>query len=307
MTGENPEKNNAMHCGVIAVIGAPNAGKSTLVNALVGTKVAIVSHKVQTTRTRLMGIAMDGQTQLVLVDTPGIFAPKRRLDRAMVQTAWGEIGDADQIVLMIDAKRGVSEDVERILEGLNSIKVPVILILNKVDALKDKTKLLRLVEELNARHKFAETFMLSALNGSGVADLKSYLTAHMPEGPWLFPEDQVSDVTARIMAAEITREQVFLQLHDELPYAITVETEKWEERKDGSVRIEQVIFVERDTQKRIVIGKGGSRLKSIGEKARLAMEELLGHRVHLFLFAKTDPRWSDSRERYENIGLDWID
>lgn len=296
-----------MKCGVVAVIGAPNAGKSTLVNALVGTKVAIVSQKVQTTRTRLMGIAMAEEAQLVLIDTPGIFAPRRRLDRAMVATAWGEVGDADIILLLIDAQRGINEDVEAILKGLQETKRPIVLILNKVDALKDKAKLLKLAQMLNEPHKFAETFMVSALEGSGVQDLKAYLAAQAPEGPWLFPEDQVSDVTARIMAAELTREQVYLQLHDELPYSISVETESWDARKDGSVRIEQVIFVERDSQKGIVIGKGGARLKSIGEAARVGMEDLLGTRVHLFLFVKVDPRWQDNREHYQNIGLDWVE
>lgn len=296
-----------MYCGVIAVIGAPNAGKSTLVNALVGAKVAIVSHKVQTTRARLMGIAMAGQRQMVLVDTPGIFAPKRRLDRAMVHTAWGQIEDADQIIFLVDAQRGLTHDVELILNGLKGKKQPVILVLNKVDALKDKAKLLKLAAALHERHPFEETFMISALAGGGVMDLRSYLADKMPSGHWLFPEEQISDVTSRLMAAEITREQVYLQLHDELPYSITVETESWQGRKDGSVRIEQIIFVERDTQKRIVIGKSGTRLKSIGAAARVAMEELFGHRVHLFLFVKTDPRWSDSKERFQNIGLDWVE
>lgn len=294
------------HCGLVAVVGAPNAGKSTLVNALVGQKVAIVSAKVQTTRTRLMGIAVAGAAQLLLVDTPGIFRPRRRLDRAMVQAAWEGAEDADVILLVVDARTGMAESVEAIVEGLAQRQEPVWLVLNKVDATA-KDKLLKLTLLFNERMAFAETFMVSATTGDGVSDLKAKLAAVMPEGPWHFPEDQVSDVTTRLLAAEITREQLYRQLHEELPYASTVETEKWEERRDGSAVIHQQILVERDSQRAIVLGKGGAQIKKLGAAARAEMEEQLGRRVHLFLHVKVKPDWSEDRSVYRDMGLGWVD
>ena len=277
-------------CGVIAIVGAPNAGKSTLVNALVGQKVAIVSAKAQTTRTRIMGIAIHGETQILLLDTPGIFAPKRRLDRAMVAAAWGGAADADLIALVIDAERGFSNRLEEMLDQLKARREPKLLVLNKVDLVK-KEALLLLTTQLNERLDFAETFMVSAATGDGVADLKAALAARMPEGPWHFPEDQVSDATDRMLAAEITREQIYNQLYNELPYASAVETEKYEERKDGSVAIHQQILVGRDTQKAIVLGKGGARIKEIGARAREQLAVLLGRKVHLCLHVKVNPKW----------------
>ncbi len=301
MNSETPTR-----CGVVAVVGAPNAGKSTLVNALVGQKVAIVSPKVQTTRTRLMGLAVEGPTQLLLVDTPGIFKPRRRLDRAMVSAAWEGTSDADIVALVVDSKAGLREDVLDLIDGLGSRPEPKILVLNKVD-IAAKDKLLSTIARANERMPFAETFMVSALTGDGVGDLKTYLAKAMPEGPWHFPEDQVSDVTTRLLAAEITREQLYRQLHEELPYASTVETEKWEQRRDGSAVVHQQILVERDTQKAIVLGKGGAQIKAIGAAARAEMEELLGHRVHLFLHVKVKPDWANDRETYRDMGLDWVD
>lgn len=293
-------------CGFVALIGAPNAGKSTLLNALVGAKVAIVTHKVQTTRTRITGIGLHEETQLVFIDTPGIFEPKRRLDRAMVSAAWKGSEDAETTVLLVDAKKGVTEEVERILEGLKNAGRTAILALNKIDGIK-REGLLALTEKLNESGLFTDTFMISALKGDGVADLKSFLAGLAPTGPWMYPEDQVSDITMRMLAAEITREKVYLRLHDELPYATTVETEKWEERKDGSVRIEQVIHVERETQKGIVIGKGGTMLKTLGKMAREEMEEEFGCRVHLFLHVRTTERWAEDRTMYQDMGLDYVD
>lgn len=293
-------------CGFVALIGAPNAGKSTLLNALVGAKVAIVTHKVQTTRTRITGIGLLEETQLVFIDTPGIFEPKRRLDRAMVSAAWKGSEDAETTVLLVDAKKGVTEEVERILEGLKTAGRTAILALNKIDGIK-REGLLALTEKLNESGLFTDTFMISALKGDGVADLKSFLAGLAPVGPWMYPEDQVSDITMRMLAAEITREKVYLRLHDELPYATTVETEKWEERKDGSVRIEQVIHVERETQKGIVIGKGGSMLKTLGKMAREEMEEEFGCRIHLFLHVRTTERWAEDRTMYQDMGLDYVD
>ena len=292
------------HCGVVAVVGAPNAGKSTLVNTLVGQKVAIVSPKVQTTRTRLMGIAISGEAQLMLVDTPGIFSPRRRLDRAMVQAAWEGATGADVILLLVDGRGGLTADVSAILESLAKRDEPVMLALNKVDVAR-KDKLLTLTARLHERLAFAETFMISALTGDGVPDVEAALAKAMPEGPWHFPEDQVSDVTTRLLAAEITREQLYRQLHEELPYASTVETEKFEERKDGSAAIHQQILVERDTQRAIVLGKGGAQIKKIGATARAELQELLGRRVHLFLHVKVKANWSDDREVYRDMGLDW--
>ena len=293
-------------CGFVAVVGAPNAGKSTLVNALVGQKVAIVSPKAQTTRTRLMGVAMDGDTQIVLIDTPGIFAPERRLDRAMVAAAWGSIDNAEAIVLVVDAMSKPTEKVERLLAGLQNRKEPLILALNKVDIAK-KEKLLVLAENLAARANFAEIFFISAQTGDGVAELKTHLTSRMPEGVWHFPADEVSDAPERMLAAEITREQLFRQLHEELPYQSTVETEQFKTRPDGSAEIHQQIYVARDTQRAIVLGKGGSRIKDIGSKAREELAELLGRKVHLFLHVKVKANWDEDRGVYRDMGLDWVD
>jgi len=289
--------------GFVAVIGAPNAGKSTLVNALVGQKVAIVSPKAQTTRARLMGIAIDGPTQILLVDTPGIFAPKRRLDRAMVAAAWTGAQDADLILLVIDASAKLREEV---LEGLEKREHPLFLVLNKIDLVK-KEKLLALASDLTARLNPDQVFMISAAQGDGVADLKWALAAAMPSGPWLYPEDEVSDATDRMIAAELTREQIVNQLHQELPYATAVETETWTDRPDGSTEIRQQILVERDSQKAIVIGKGGRRLKEIGASARAQIAEHLGRPVHLFLHVKVNPRWDEDRSLYREIGLEWAD
>ncbi|GMV63030.1 MAG: GTPase Era [Parvibaculum sp.] len=291
-------------CGFVAIIGAPNAGKSTLLNQLVGSKVAIVTHKVQTTRARIRGIAMEGDTQIVFVDTPGIFKPKRRLDRAMVEAAWGGAGDADLIILMVDMESGREEDLTRIVDGLKSQGRKAILVLNKVDACP-REKLLKTAAALNETGIFTETFMISALKGDGVADLKKYIAGLMPPGPWHYPEDQAADVPLRSLAAEVTREKLFLRLHDELPYSLTVETESWEQKKDGSIRISQVIFVERDSQKKIALGKGGQTIKTVGQLAREELEEMLGCRVHLFLFVKVRENWSDDRERYREMGLDF--
>lgn len=292
--------------GFVAVLGAPNAGKSTLVNRLVGTKVSIVSPKVQTTRTRVLGILMEGPAQIILVDTPGIFAPKRRLERAMVNAAWSGAADADMVLLLVDAERGFDDDTRSIVAKLKDSGRTVVLALNKIDLIK-RDKLLGLAKELNEALAFARTFMISAEKGDGVADLVAYLAASMPESPWLFPEDQISDMPQRMLAAEITREKVFLQLHQELPYAITVETENWEARKDGSVRIDQVIYVQRDSQKAIVLGKAGRQIKAIGAAARQELELLLEQRVHLFLHVKVRENWLDDRERYREMGLDWGD
>lgn len=305
-TSENMPQAEAgqTRCGFVAIIGAPNAGKSTLLNQLVGSKVAIVTHKVQTTRSRIRGIAMEGDTQIVFVDTPGIFKPKRRLDKAMVDAAWGGAGDADAIILMVDAEYEREEDLERIIEGLKSQGRKAILVLNKIDATK-REKLLKLAERLNETGIFTDTFMISAMKGSGVADLRRHLAKMMPVGPWHYPEDQAADVPLRSLAAEVTREKLFLRLHDELPYSLTVETEEWEQKKDGSIRIAQVIFVERDSQKKIALGKGGQTIKTVGQLARQELEEMLETKVHLFLFVKVRENWSDDRERYREMGLDF--
>jgi GTP-binding protein Era len=292
--------------GFVAVIGAPNAGKSTLVNALVGQKVAIVSPKAQTTRARLMGIAIQGRSQILLVDTPGIFEPRRRLDRAMVAAAWGGAGEADLVLLVVDADAGIGRTVERILEGLTERELPLWIALNKVDLVKKET-LLGLSMKLTERLNPDKVFMISASQGDGVPDLKDALADAMPEGPWLYPEDEVSDATDRMIAAELTREQIVNQLHQELPYATVVETETWEDRPDGSTEIRQQILVERDSQKAIVIGKGGSRLKSIGAAARGEIAHHLGRKVHLFLHVKVNPRWDEDRSIYREIGLEWAD
>jgi GTPase len=295
-------------CGYIALIGAPNAGKSTLLNRLVGQKLAIVTPKVQTTRSRLLGISVEGEAQLIFVDTPGIFAPRRRLDRAMVAAAWAGSADADATVLLVDAAatRGsaADRDTEHIVARLKEGGRRAILALNKVDLVRRDTLLGR-AETLFKAGVFDHVFMISGLNGDGVEDLKRHLSTTVPEGPFLFPEDQLSDAQERWLAAEVTREQVFLQLHDELPYAATVETETWEERKDGSVKIEQVIYVRRASQRAIALGQGGQKIKAIGAKARAELETLLGRRVHLFLFVKVRDNWIEDPERYAALGLDY--
>ena len=291
-------------CGFIALIGAPNAGKSTLINALVGTKVTIVSHKVQTTRTLLRGIAIEGDAQLVFIDTPGIFAPKRRLDRAMVASAWTGAHDADLVGVLIDAKRGIDTEAGALLDGLAAVSQPRVLIINKVDLI-DKPALLALTQLANARTEFRATFMISALTGDGVADLKRWLAAEVPTGPWHYPEDQITDAPLRQLAAEITREKLYLRLHQELPYQSTVETASWQERKDGSVRIEQTIFVERESQRKIVLGKGGQTIKAIGAEARREIAEVIEQPVHLFLFVKVREGWGDDPERYREMGLEF--
>ena len=293
-------------CGLVAIVGAPNAGKSTLVNALVGQKVAIVSPKAQTTRTRLMGIALHGETQMMLLDTPGIFEPNRRLDRAMVQAAWGGAQDADIILFVVDSKAGLGAKVERIIEGLRHRPEPKMLVLNKVD-IAAKDKLLVHAARLNEMLDFTDVLMVSAETGDGLDLLKDKIAEYLPEGPWHFPEDQVSDATDRMTSAEITREQLYLQLHSELPYATAIETEKYTERDDGSVEIHQQIKVERDSQKAIVLGKGGARLKQIGSAARAEIAKSLGCRVHLYLHVKVDPKWDEDRGLYRDIGLDWVD
>ncbi len=293
-------------CGLVAIVGAPNAGKSTLVNALVGQKVAIVSPKAQTTRTRLMGIALHGETQMMLLDTPGIFEPNRRLDRAMVQAAWGGAQDADIILFVVDSKAGLGAKVERIVEGLRHRPEPKMLVLNKVD-IAAKDKLLVHAARLNEMMDFTDVLMVSAETGDGLDLLKDKIADYLPEGPWHFPEDQVSDATDRMTSAEITREQLYLQLRAELPYATAIETEKYTERDDGSVEIHQQIKVERDSQKAIVLGKGGARLKQIGSAARAEIAKSLGCRVHLYLHVKVDPKWDEDRGLYRDIGLDWVD
>nr|WP_319484663.1 GTPase Era [uncultured Cohaesibacter sp.] len=298
------QPDHKIRCGYVALIGAPNAGKSTLVNQIVGSKVSIVTHKVQTTRSLIRGIALKDENQVIFVDTPGIFAPKRRLETAMVNAAWGGARDADVIGMIVDARKGLNEQIETILDRLADIKLPKVLILNKIDLVKRDT-LLALAQEINERLTFDETFMVSALNGDHTNDLLDYFSEHMPEGPWLYPEDMISDLPMRQLASEITREKVFLRLHQELPYASTVETEKWEQKKDGSVRIEQVIYVERDNQKMIVLGKGGATIKAISMAARKELSELLEANVHLFLFVKVRERWVDDPERYREMGIDF--
>ena len=292
--------------GFVAVVGAPNAGKSTLVNALVGQKVAIVSAKAQTTRSRLMGIAVAGEAQILLVDTPGIFEPKRRLDRAMLAAAWSGADDADLILLVVDSAAGVTREVEQAIAGLDKRRHPLFIALNKVDLVK-KPQLLGLAAQLTERLDPQQLFMISAAQGDGVPDLKAALAQAVPESPWLYPEDEVSDATDRMIAAELTREQIYEQLYQELPYAAAVETESWEDRADGSTAIRQRILVERDSQKAIVIGKGGKRLKDIGQKAREAIAEHLGRKVHLFLHVKVNPKWGEDRSLYQDMGLEWSD
>lgn len=291
-------------CGYVAIVGPPNAGKSTLLNMLVGSKVAIVTPKVQTTRTRVLGIAMEGETQIVFVDTPGIFAPKRRLDRAMVRAAWTGAKDADRVVVLIDSQKGLDAEAEGVIAGLKSSQRAAALALNKIDAI-EKPKLLDLASRFSAAYPFDAIYMISALTGNGVPELKAALAGMMPEGPWLYPEDQAADMSERLLASEITREQVFLKLHQELPYAAHVETEGWKDGKKGDVRIEQTIYITRDNHKAIVLGKGGRTVKAIGAAARAEMEKVLDRRVHLFLFVKVRENWQDDPERYQAMGLDF--
>ena len=291
-------------CGFVALIGAPNAGKSTLLNAMVGAKVAIVTHKVQTTRTRITGIAMHEKTQLVFMDTPGIFRPKRRLDRAMVSAAWSGASNSEEVVLLVDARKSV-DDAKLILDGLKEGGRKVMLAINKIDTI-ERDKLLALAKDYDDTGIFTDIFMISALNGDGVDSMKAALAEKAPKGPWMYPEDQISDVTMRILAAEITREKIFERLHEELPYGTTVETEKWEERRDGSIRIEQVIHIVRDAHKGIVIGKKGQMLKTLGTLAREDMEENFGCKIHLFLHVRVTEKWQDDRSVYEGMGLDWV-
>ena len=301
--GEN-EAASATRSGFVALIGATNAGKSTLVNQLVGAKVSIVTHKVQTTRALVRGIATHDRAQIVFVDTPGIFKPRRRLDTAMVTTAWGGAKDADVVLVLIDAERGIRGDAATMLDRLKDVRQPLVLVLNKVDRVKPEN-LLALAAAANERVGFQRTFMVSALNGSGCRDLLDYLAETLPEGPWYYPEDQLSDLPMRQLAAEITREKLYLRLHQELPYSSHVETEKWEEKQDGSVRIEQVIYVERDSQKQIVLGAKGQTIKAIGAAARKEIGEILGQTVHLFLFVKVRENWGDDPERYREMGLEF--
>lgn len=291
-------------CGFVALLGAPNAGKSTLTNNFVGSKVSIVSPKAQTTRTTVKGIGIWGNTQIIFLDTPGIFKPKRRLDRAMVASAWGGVGDADITALVVDAKRGFDDETRAIIAKLKENKIPAVLVLNKVDLVSGET-LLQLCAALNDAYAFAETFMVSALNGKGVDDFYDYLAAHLPESPWYYPEEQMSDLPLKLLAAEIVREKLFLYLRQEVPYALTVEPELWERRADNSVRAEMTIYVERDSQKQIVLGRGGAMIKKIGQAARRELEELLEDRIHLFLFVKVRENWGDDPARYADWNLDY--
>jgi len=304
MTDIETNTTHARRCGFVALIGAPNAGKSTLLNRLVGAKVSIVSRKVQTTRSLVRGIAIEGDTQVIFVDTPGIFAPKRRLDRAMVSSAWGGASDADAVALLVDARKAFDGEVEAIVAKLPDVATPKILILNKIDIV-DRPKLLALASQLNARVRFTETFMISAETGDGVGDFRHRLAALMPPGPWLYPEDQISDAPLRALAAEITREKIFERLHDELPYQSTVETELWKDMPDGSARVEQTIYVMREGHKKIVIGEGGRTIKAIGTAARKDIIEAAEQKIHLFLFVKVRENWADDPERYREMGLDF--
>ena len=304
MTDETKGQGDATRCGFVALIGAPNVGKSTLVNALVGSKVTIVSRKVQTTRALIRGIVIEGNAQIILVDTPGIFAPRRRLGRAMVSTAWSGAHDADLVCVLLDAKSGIDEEANAILAKLETVAHPKILVLNKVD-LVQREKLLALAQAANERMRFEHTFMISALSGDGVDDLRQALAKLVPAGPFLYPEDQMSDAPMRHLAAEITREKIYSHLHQELPYQSTVETDSWTDRKDKSIRIEQTIFVERESQRKIVLGKGGATIKSIGAQARAEIAEIMGVPVHLFLFVKVRENWGDDPDRYKEMGLDF--
>jgi GTP-binding protein Era len=291
-------------CGFIALVGAPNAGKSTLLNSLVGTKVSIVTHKAQTTRAQIRGVVTEGDAQIVFIDTPGIFAPKRRLDRAMVDAAWTGAGDADLVALILDAERGVTAEVEALLDRLRDVPHPKVLVLNKVDLIK-REKLLALAEQLNARQSFERTFMVSALSGDGVKDFLNWAAERIPLGPWHFPEDQLTDLTLALTASEVTREKLFLRIHDEIPYNATVETEKFTIQKDGSYRIDQVIYVTRDTHKKIVLGAGGQTIKAIGAESRKELMEMYEVPVHLFFFVKVREKWGDDPERYREMGLEY--
>ena len=291
-------------CGVVAVMGAPNAGKSTLVNRMVGSKVSIVSPKVQTTRTRVTGIAMEDRTQLILIDTPGVFAPRRRLDRAMVDAAWRGAADADIVLVLVDAKRGLDEETRAIAAGLAERKIEAALALNKIDLVKPPV-LLALAAKLNELHKFTDTFMISAESGDGVADLKRHLAGRLPAGPFLYPEDDLTDMPARLLAAEVTREHAFRQLREELPYSLTVETESWEEQKDGSAKVNQVIYVRKEGQRKIVIGEGGARIKEIGSAARKELQRILERKLHLFLHVKVSEKWDEERDYFKAWGLEY--
>ncbi|MGA7545068.1 MAG: GTPase Era [Methyloceanibacter sp.] len=304
MAEPEAKERTVTRCGFVAVIGAPNSGKSTLTNALVGAKVSIVTHKAQTTRAPVRGIVLDGASQIILVDTPGIFQPKRRLDRAMFASAWDRAGDADLVALVIDAKRGLDKSLEPLLKHLPEVRGPIIAILNKVDEVS-KPELLRLATDVSAIRPFDRIFMLSALTGDGVADLKAYLAGAVPEGPWLYPADQLTDASLRQAAAEITREKLFLRLHDELPYSLTVETADWKELKDGSIRIEQTIYVERESQRKIVLGAKGATIKEISMEAREEIAAMAEAPAHLFLFVKVRERWGEDPERYREMGLDY--
>ena len=297
------EAGTETRCGFVAVIGAPNAGKSTLVNQFVGSKVSIVTQKAQTTRMRIRAIAIEGKAQIIFVDTPGIFSPRRKLDEAMVDAAWAGAGDADLVIFLVDARFGFDNEAERVIAGLERTGLHPLLVLNKIDLLK-REKLLELARAFNDRWRFSETFMISALNGDGVADLRAHVAARMPEGPWLYPEDQIADLPLRLLAAEITREKLFLRLHDELPYAASVETESWKERPDGSVRIDQVVYVAREGQRKIVLGKGGQTIKAIGQAARTEIAAAIGQPVHLFLFVKVREHWDQDPERLRMLGLE---
>ncbi|RJL18822.1 GTPase Era [Paracoccus siganidrum] len=294
--------------GFVALIGEPNAGKSTLLNRMVGAKVSIVTHKVQTTRARIRGIAIEGASQIVFVDTPGIFRPRRRLDRSMVAAAWGGASDADLVLLLIEAHRGLTDGAAAIIEQLKALdgKTPVALVINKIDRVKAEA-LLALSAQLNAAYPFVNTFMISAEKGHGCDDLRDWLAGALPEGPWLYPEDQIADLPMRMIAAEITREKLTLRLHEEIPYQLTVETEAWEERKDGSARVDQIVYVARPGHKGIVLGKGGETIKAVGQLARAELEEFMGRRVHLFLQVKVRENWLDEAERFTEMGLDFKD
>ena len=290
-------------CGYVALIGAPNAGKSTITNNFVGSKVSIVSPKVQTTRTQVKGIGIYENTQIIFLDTPGIFKPKRKLDKAMVTSAWGGVADADITVLVVDAKRGFDDETQSIIAKLKKNKIPALLVLNKVDEIKNKEKLLELSLQLNQAYDFKETFMISALTGKNIDDFYKYLADHLPLSPWYYPEDQISDMPLRLLAAELVREKLFLYLRQEIPYALTVEPELWEHKPDGSIRAEITIYVEKDNQKIIIIGKNGQMIKKIGQAARTELERLLEERIHLFLFVKVRPNWGEDKERYDIWGL----
>jgi GTP-binding protein Era len=301
---ELPEASENTRCGFVALVGAPNAGKSTLLNSLVGTKVSIVTHKAQTTRAQIRGVVTEGDGQIIFIDTPGIFAPKRRLDRAMVDAAWTGAGDADFVALIVDVERGITPELESLLEGLDKVPHDKILVLNKVDLIK-RENLLALSERLNGMLRFQRTFMISALTGSGVKDMLDWCLKRIPLGPWHFPEDHLTDLTIAITAAEVTREKLFLRIHDEIPYNATVETEKFTIQKDGSYRIDQVVYVTRDTHKKIVLGAGGQTIKAIGAESRKELMEIFETPVHLFLFVKVREKWGDDPERYREMGLEY--